>query len=390
MARPPLPIGTAGKITIKPGPGGKGPWVARTRFRDFDGVPRLIERKSTKSHGAAGAALAEAIRDRQRNGGDELSSDTRMAVAGEKWWRDEIEGQRAINTERRYKETLVHINAGLGGLMLREMTTNRCDNFLRAIAKNRGPGTAKVCKTVLSGILGMAARLDAIPTNPIRDVGRIAKPKKEVLALSLDEIHRFRAELRADRKSTLGDVVDPVDFMLGTGARVGEVFALRWVDVDLTAGTALIRGTTLWAKDQGMSVQSHPKTSTSRRTLKLPPFVVEMLERRDREPEMVFPSLFLARSTVRDPNNFRKQLRRFTQGTEWEWVTPHTFRKSVATLLDLADASSQLGHAGQHITEQHYRMKTHEGPDVRAQLQAIALPPVVPIGSPFTHQKQRA
>src|SRR3954470_23712281 len=41
MARPPLPLGQHGEISIAPK---RGQWVARCRLRGFDGVTRKLER----------------------------------------------------------------------------------------------------------------------------------------------------------------------------------------------------------------------------------------------------------------------------------------------------------------------------------------------------------
>jgi integrase len=368
MPRPPLPIGTWGKINTTTR---AGVHTAMARIRDFDGTTRQVERTSYKSKGDAENLLRVALKERVQPGGEHLTAESTLLVAGAKWWADEIEGAKAYNTERRYAEVLAIVNQGLGGVRLREVTTSRLDNFLRAITSSRGAATATVAKTVLSGILKMAARLGAVATNPVRDVGRIKKKSKEVAALSLEQLRELREIVSLDEETHHCDIADPMIMMMGTGARIGEVLAFRHVDLKLSADppTVTVSGTTIWREDIGMTVQSHPKSSTSRRTLILPPFVVDMLTSRDFPGDMVFPSI---NGNIRDQNNYRRQWRRALVGTEYEWVTPHTFRKSVATLLDnLADASAQLGHSRTQITETHYRARTHKAPDLRAQLQAI-------------------
>lgn len=66
----------------------------------------------------------------------------------------------------------------------------------------------------------------------------------------------------------------------------------------------------------------------------------------DNPHDAVFAS---RRGTWLSPQNVRRQWRQARADTGLEWVTPHTFRKTVATLIDKeADAKSaaaQLGHA---------------------------------------------
>jgi hypothetical protein len=61
MARPALPLGSYGKITVWQD--GKA-FVARTKFRDFDGVVPLVKRTG-KTRAAAERALKTALVERQ-------------------------------------------------------------------------------------------------------------------------------------------------------------------------------------------------------------------------------------------------------------------------------------------------------------------------------------
>ena len=50
-----------------------------------------------------------------------------------------------------------------------------------------------------------------------------------------------------------------MSFLIASGVRIGEVCALSWADVDLTGGTAAIRGTVLRIKGKGLVI-IRPKT----------------------------------------------------------------------------------------------------------------------------------
>jgi integrase len=128
-------------------------------------------------------------------------------------------------------------------------------------------------------------------------------------------------------------------------------------------------------KGRGTYRQDHPKTKAGFRTVKLPPFAVRTLKCKqtteDPQPDdMLFPS---STGTVRSPHNFRRQWRDARSGSDYEWVTPHVFRKSVATLIDQQysskQAAAQLGHSGTAITEKHYIAKATESPDVTDALE---------------------
>jgi integrase len=264
MARPEMPIGTWGKIrTEKLDP---NRFRARARFRDYDGKTRDIEATDTTGP-AAERALKIKLRDRATPNDDEITRETRVSRLAELWVEEITAEERiAAQTIQRY-ETSVRstILPALGNLRIREASVGRLDRFLRDIAKDR-PSTAKGAKVVLGQMFALAVRHGAIPTNPVRDTGRLRKPRRTVVALSDEHLQAVRTAIRNWQQPVpgkpgprhTGDLADIVDLMLATGARIGEILALRWEDLDFAAErpTLTICGTLVFVKGQGFFRQT--------------------------------------------------------------------------------------------------------------------------------------
>ena len=377
MARPPLPIGTWGKIrTEKLGP---NRFCARTRFRDYDGKTRDIEATGTTGP-AAIRALKEKLRDRATPNDDEITRETHVSTLA-RLWIEEITAEERVTpqTISNYETSLrTAILPALGNLRIREASVGRLDKFLRGIAADR-PSAAKNAKVVLGQMFALAVRRGALSTNPVRETGRIRKPRRTVLALEAEHLEGVRSAIRQWQEPTpgkpgprhTGDLADIVDLMLATGARIGEILAVRWEDVDLAAEhpTVTICGTIVYVKGKGFFRQKWTKTDAGYRTVVLPRFAVGMLMARkltaaDNPHDAIFAS---RRGTWMSPQNVRRQWRQARADTGLEWVTPHTFRKTVATLIDKeADtdsAAAQLGHGSKAITKKHYIVKPALAPD---------------------------
>lgn len=388
MPRPPLPLGTWGRIRRKQV--APRQFQARARFRDHDGRTRDVEARGSTA-GAAERALLEMLRDRAAApSGNEITRDTRFSRLAEMWL-DEIiaEGRLAPQTINRYEDNVRNaILPALGNLRLREAASvGRLDRFLKTIAKDQ-PGKARHVRNVLGQILAMAVRHDAIPTNPVRDVGRLRKKRSKARALTIDDLHRVRATIRQwqrpdPRRSgprRTNDLAHIFDMLLATGARIGEVLALRWSDLDLTAAkpTATISGTLVYVRGKGTFRQDWTKSEAGYRAVTLPRFAVDMLLSRKVDApanahDAVFPS---RKGTWLSPHNVRRQWREARTRTNLDWVTPHTFRKTVATLIDReADtktAAAQLGHASEEITNTYYIDRPHLAPDSSDLLEKFA------------------
>jgi integrase len=116
---------------------------------------------------------------------------------------------------------------------------------------------------------------------------------------------------------------------------------------------------------------------TGYRMIVLPRFAVGMLLARkliaaNNPHDAIFVS---RRGTWMSPNNVRRQWRQARAEADLGWVTPRTFRKTVATLIDkeadTKSAAAQLGHASEEITNTYYVAKPVLAPDVSDILEQL-------------------
>ncbi len=364
MARPPLPLGTPGSITVSDA--GPGQWVASCRYRDHDGVTRQM-RKHGATKTAARSALHDAIRDRQSAGGriaNELSRSSKFNDAAALYLA-KVKRRRQDSTHALYEFHLSNtILPALGNLRLRECTVGRLDAFLAALEPRYAANTRRKLRTIVSGVLQHAVLSEAIPRNPVRDLDRIeeapgnrrAGPRgltiaeRERLLGWLDGESDDPEELRKQEVARAADLPDLVRFMLGTGLRIGEALAARWCDVDLvgipvvTGGetrsvpVVTIAGNVTWVKGKGL-VRHEGKTDAALRVIPLPSFVASLLRARRIEPIdnqwPIFPASGRhGQPSHRYPANVRRSLRSVRGEVELEWMTPHTWRRTYATILD--------------------------------------------------------
>jgi integrase len=281
------------------------------------------------------------------------------------WLADVDASELAIGTKRLYRFAVQsYVLPGLGELLLRELTASAVDRLLTTVTADHGPAAAKSTHSVLSGILGLAVRHGLLATNPVRDAParRTGRSPRRPHTLSDEDVDLLRARLAADANAVRRDLPALVDFLLGTGLRIGEACALRPADVDLDAATVTVTGTVVRQPGHGLLIQDVPKTGAGRRTIPLPPRIVDLLRRRladlpsqDGDP-VVFPS---PNGHLRDPSNTSGDLRQALDRAGLPWVTSHTFRKTVATRLDDAGLSARqiadhLGHSRPSLTQDVY------------------------------------
>jgi integrase len=142
-----------------------------------------------------------------------------------------------------------------------------------------------------------------------------------------------------------------------TGLRVGEILGLRWADVDF-ASAKLRVNQRCYRGDM-----DSPKTRCSQRTLPLSPECLQALKRLQagsgakQKDGLVFHT---SKGTpYSDTNILHRELKPAGQQIGAPWLSWHTFRRTHATLLQLAggslkDAQAQLGHSKLSTTLEIY------------------------------------
>lgn len=249
-------------------------------------------------------------------------------------------------------------------MRVRELSVGLVDRHLNAIKTAHGAAVAKMTKSVLSGMCGLACRHNALASNPCRDVSRISsQPSKSPTSLTADEVRQLHEWLAADAVSVARDLPDLVMLLAATGLRIGEALGLRWSDVDLNHRTLSVTGTVVRLRPGGLVVKPSTKSVAGQRILELPTWAARMLQHRSTErPQLrwddpVFPAV--RSGGLRDPSNTLKMLRRAFGDAGFEGVTSHQFRKTVGTMMDDAGLSArktadQLGHSKPSMTQDRY------------------------------------
>ncbi|GAB6987925.1 tyrosine-type recombinase/integrase [Nocardioides pyridinolyticus] len=392
MARKALPLGGHGEIETTAQVNDNGRWVAtenarkaerhraRAYFRGWDGVRREVSAVGRTKHAAIKACekrLAERLRQGDSSG-NTLTPITPLVTAGRLWLaqaerRDSGLSARSVTDYTGSFDRYVDANgSSVRGLTLSQANDpQRLRIFLQRLADNHGTGAAKITRTVLSNVLTFAVDNGVLTANAMRQVRAIRSqtPKDDgrdrTRAFTRDERDAVIAYADADaaaldlnprsvrkRQAT----ADLVAFLAGTGARIEEARSVRWDDYDPGTGACRIRGT---------------KSGSADRVVTLPAWLQDRLDARKARVGaegylFASPALRADPEKPWDQSNSANAVRAVLDGAGFSWAVPHTFRRTVATLLHEAGVpivriADQLGHADPAMTARVYLGRDFEG-----------------------------
>jgi integrase len=196
---------------------------------------------------------------------------------------------KASRTKDKYAFSVKkYISPGIGSVRIGETTPGVVDHFIRNVVDAAGPATARTCGAVLSWMFKIALRHDAVSINPVLGISiprsQAAKPQ----ALDPVQFLDLRTKLiNWEQGSVLGrtrsqELHQIADFLINTGLRAGELFALSWADIDLDADppTVHVHATVIRTSTGGVTNQDHPKSEYGIRYVTIPPNLAASLRSR--------------------------------------------------------------------------------------------------------------
>lgn len=336
-------------------------WVAAIS----EGYEARGHRQRRKRHFFYGKTAAEvrAARDRYlAEAGKQVPNETRevttLAEFADRFVAHAKEHARAT-TAHSYEVTLkTHILPYVGKVPLVELSPERVKAFYERTVGRVSPSMRARVHVVLRACLNLAREERVITTSPLdsmrKTVPRYKRPRIE--SLTPKQAKEILKAAKGHRLEALFVVA------LSTGMRQGELFALRWSDVDLPRRTIYVQRSAQEVESEITFVE--PKTTLSRRRIALSNVAVDALKRRralanreDRTSELVFPS---ERGYVLRKSNFQRK--------DWDPIriasgVPsarfHDLRHTAASLLLMEGVhpkvvSEMLGHASIQLTLDTY------------------------------------
>lgn len=385
-----------GSITRRgKGKGKNGSWRLKWELGRCPKTGKRITRyKTVRGTKADAEAELQDILSQLRNGGyvDPHKLTVRAVLTK---WADEVARHKvSAKTFERYQDHLDRVASTLGDtplLQLQPLQIHEFYNQLRAKGNKRsGFGleeqTLLHIHRVVVSALDQAVRWRLLSANPALAVEAPRPRQREQRTLRRDPaqgIDEIDILLTTAKDTPL---FVPVLVLLTSGIRRGELLALKWQDVNWSAGSLNIVRSLEETQSHGLRFKS-TKTGAGRRLIPLPSVTFRQLrlhrteqERRlsagscDEDHDLIFPG---ASGGPQRPRNFSKSFARLIKRSGLATMGVHGLRHTHVTELLRAGVnpkvvSERAGHVSVAFTLQRY---AHALPDMQeaaaAEMQAL-------------------
>ncbi len=164
----------------------------------------------------------------------------------------------------------IHILPLMGRHQLGRLRRGDVQGFVDKLTdRGLSPKTIKNIHGILHTALDQAIRLEKLPSNPADKIDLPRWVRKRITTATADDLGALMVAIEQSKYRI------PILIGVGTGARRGEILALRWEDIDLQAGIIQVRRSVL--KISGERIVKTTKTANGERDLAIGPTLIDIL-----------------------------------------------------------------------------------------------------------------
>lgn len=297
----------------------------------------------------------------------QITASVKFEAFAEQWFEEYAKLNLRSSTYEKMKQLPKRVYPAIGHLRLDKITGRHIQQFINDLAlngKNLLNGNSLSRKTIvhhlnfISDVFSYAIKMDMLSDNPCRNVTVPKGESKEKEIYTIDELAQIFELLDRD------DV--PIKFRaffklaVYSGFRRGELLGLEWKDIDWENNLISVRRTSNYTAERGTYTDT-TKTKKSKRTLKFPDYVMNMLrelkEEQDKEQNELgnkwtyTDRLFTQWDGKPMGNNSPYYwVKRFCKRNNLRFCDLHSLRHLHASLLinagvDVVAVSGDMGHS---------------------------------------------
>lgn len=267
------------------------------------------------------------------------------------------------STYTKYETVIInHLNVQFNDLYINDISEELVMSYFHELlnSNNFSVNTLKTIRYVLKSILDYAQikyNISSINFNFIK----LKKTNKVVKVLTAKQSKALELYCFQHQENYSIAIL----LSLYGGFRVGEVAGLKWEDIDFQNGLIHVNRTIerLKIKDNQTKTQLmvlEPKTSTSKRIVPIPNFMLNLLKLYNQRQINIEPEYYVYTGSYKkpDPRNIQYHFNKICKSLNFE-SHYHTLRHTYATNcvinnIDVKSLSEMLGHSSVSITLELY------------------------------------
>lgn len=347
---------------------GKQQYRVRVNYTDSHGHYRQVERTT---YGSTEAKMLESKLLKEYAEKNAIPA-SKMALAALYEEYIEVKGRevRASSLATLKNILTKHILPYIGEIRLDKLSVPQLQKWKTELSgQGLSATTLKHCYGELRALLNYALKMEYINRNPLLSVGNFREsyfehPHEKLHYYTAAQFLRFISQARtyAEQSKTMSEWGYYVFFAIAyyTGARKGEINALKWSDLD---GDIMHIRRSVTQKLKGGDVETPPKNQSSYRNLQIPAPLVRILDehRKRQSSDRLFTDDYRicgGAHCLRDTSIENKNTK-YAEAAGLPHIRIHDFRHSHASLLanegiNIQEIARRLGHSNIQQTWQTY------------------------------------